>query len=115
MIDFLEHEISLKGEAEDERKALLQVGGHDNTCTSNIHVNICHLSVRKLWWKTALIRMERYHEMIVNSGWQTEPGYVPPQDVAVDRGAGGVRQGGNLFIAILWSKGGEKWCKDEDE
>ena len=53
--------------------------------------------------------------MIANSGWQTEPGYVPPQDVAVDRGAGGVRQGGSQYIAILWSKGGEKWCKDEDE
>ena len=35
--------------------------------------------------------------MIANSGWQTEPGYVPPQDVAVDRGAGGVRQGGRAF------------------
>ena len=53
--------------------------------------------------------------MIANSGWQTEPGYVPPQDVAVDRGAGCVRQGGSLFFAILWSEGGEKWCRDEDE
>ena len=51
--------------------------------------------------------------MIANSGWQTEPGYVPPQDVSVDRGAGGVRQGWSLFIALLWSKGGEKWCQDE--
>ena len=53
--------------------------------------------------------------MIANSGWQTEPGYVPPQDVAVDRGAGCVRQGGSLFFAILWSEGGEKWCRDEDK
>ena len=43
--------------------------------------------------------------MIANSGWQTEPGYVPPQDVAVDRGAGGVRQGGSLLV---WSREGDK-------
>ena len=46
--------------------------------------------------------------MISISGWQTEPGYVPPQDVAVDRGAGGVRQGGSLFIAIAWKRIGDK-------
>ena len=33
---------------------------------------------------------------------------MPPQDVSVDRGAGGVRQGGSLFIAIAWKRIGDK-------
>ena len=37
VIDFLEHEISLKGEAEDERKALLQAG--------RLNLAMCHLKM----------------------------------------------------------------------
>ena len=37
VIDFLEHEISLKGDAEDERKSLLQAG--------RLNLAMCHLKM----------------------------------------------------------------------
>ena len=61
MIDFLEHEISLKGEAEDERKSLLQAG--------RLNLAMCHLKMSQ--WIEARGVCDK---VIISDTWK--PGHV---------------------------------------